>query len=71
MIRYHMHILYVLKSLPFADLQGLCKNTDIWEVALLGLCDRLGRTNPDRGKIEADIRFFIEKCNVSNKSMDL
>jgi putative nucleotidyltransferase with HDIG domain len=71
LIRYHMHILYVLKSLPFADLQGLCKNTDIWEVALLGLCDRLGRTNPDRGKIEADIRFFIEKCNVSNKRMDL
>ncbi len=63
LVRYHMHILYVLKGLPFADIKGMKQNTDINEVALLGLCDRLGRTNSDRAKEEEHIRVFIKKCN--------
>lgn len=61
LVRYHMQLLFVLKGLPFADISGIKRDTDIKEVALLALCDRLGRTNCDRAQ-EENIRLFIEKC---------
>ncbi|MDF2586253.1 MAG: putative domain HDIG-containing protein [Anaerocolumna sp.] len=63
LVRYHMHILYVLKDLPFGDIEGMKKNVDLDELALLGLCDRLGRLNLDREKEEDDIRHFLRKIN--------
>lgn len=62
LIKYHMHILYVIKKLPFADIKGMVQNTDINEVALLGLCDRLGRTNSNKNKEEKDIELFLKMC---------
>lgn len=47
LVRYHMHILYVTKDLPFGDIKGLKKQANINDVALLGWCDRMGRTNAD------------------------
>ncbi len=61
LIRYHMHILYVDKGLPFADVQGMKERTDVEEVALLGLCDRLGRLGADQAQEEANIRLFLQK----------
>ncbi len=61
LIRYHMHILYVDKGLPFADVRGMKKRTDVEEVALLGLCDRLGRLGADHAEEEANIRLFLQK----------
>ena len=43
LVRYHMHVLYVTGGLPFGDIAGMKRETDISEVALLGLCDRIGR----------------------------
>ncbi len=63
MVRYHMQILYVAKGLPFADIKGMKQCTDIGEIALIGLCDRLGRTNVDKEKEEENIRRFVERCN--------
>lgn len=63
LIRYHMQILFVVKGLPFADIQGMAKSTNLQEVALLGLCDRLGRGHPDRVKEEETIRIFLQKCH--------
>ncbi|MDD4772698.1 MAG: HDIG domain-containing protein [Eubacteriales bacterium] len=63
LIRYHMQILYVLRDLPFADIKGMDRSTDIREVALLGLCDRMGRTNSDRSKEQDNMRLFLKKCN--------
>ncbi len=62
LVRYHMHILFVSKNLPFADIRGMRRNTDLNQVALLGLCDRLGRINCDRKKEEANILSFLQKC---------
>ncbi len=62
LVQYHMQILFVIKNLPFADIRGMKRDTDINEVALLGLCDRLGRTNPDRLREEENIRLFLQKC---------
>lgn len=63
LIRYHMHILFVTRDLPFSDLKGLKQQTDIHEVALLGLCDRLGRTNANLAEEEKNIKLFLKKSN--------
>jgi len=62
LVRFHMHILYVVKNLPFADIGGMLRQTDIHEVALLGLCDRLGRTDALQTAEEEQVRFFIRHC---------
>ena len=64
LIRYHMHILYVDKGLPFADIRGMRAHTDVAELALLGLCDRLGRQGSDRAEEEENIRLFLQKTKA-------
>lgn len=59
LVRYHMHILFVVRDLPYADKKGLLRKTDVREVALLGYCDRMGRTNQDECKVREDIELFF------------
>lgn len=63
LVRYHMQILYVVKDLRFAEIKGMKAATDIDEVALLGLCDRLGRYNVDYEGEKESIEIFLKKCN--------
>ena len=66
MVRWHMQILFVTKGLPFADIRRMASEVSIDEIALLGLCDRLGRGNMTLDKKleeEKGIVIFIEKCN--------
>ena len=60
MVRYHMHMLYVLRKLPYADMTGLLKRVDIYDLALLCLCDRLGRTNADPIEEDKDYKEFLQ-----------
>jgi uncharacterized domain HDIG len=62
--RWHMQILYVVNNLPFADVKSMKKKIDIKEVALLGLCDRLGRLKANRSEEEVAVKTFLQKCNV-------
>lgn len=62
LIRYHMQILYVVNGLPFADIEGMKRNTDVHEVALLGLCDRIGRLNSNTKEEERHIKQFLKAC---------
>ena len=57
-----MQILFVVKDLPFADIEGLKLNTDIKELALLGLCNRIGRQGSDRTHEERNVDLFLQKC---------
>lgn len=66
LVRWHMQILHVVKGMPFADIKSMQEETDIYEVALLGFCDRMGRTNADIIKEKNNIRIFIEKCEQFN-----
>lgn len=68
LVRYHMQILFVVKKLPFADVEGMKRNTDVREVALLGLCDRLGRQGADRRQEQENIRTFLEECKSQSES---
>ena len=63
LVRWHMQILHVVKDMPFADIKAMAEETDINEVALLGFCDRMGRTKVDIAKEKNNIKIFLEKCN--------
>ena len=62
LIRWHMQILFVAKSMQFADIKNMLKETDTEEIALLGYCDRMGRLNADRKAENENLRIFMEKC---------
>ena len=58
-----MQILFVINDLPFAAIKELKQNSDIKEIALLGLCDRLGRTGANQLTEKDNVQLFIKKCN--------
>lgn len=60
LVYYHMHILFVVNRLPFGDIEGMKRNTDVSEVALLGLCDRLGRGKVNKTDEEKNIEIFLK-----------
>lgn len=60
LVRWHMQILYVAKSPSFAEIEKMKRQTDIRDVALLGLCDRLGRLGADREKEEDAVAAFLQ-----------
>ena len=65
LVRWHMQILFVVKELAFADLEGMTTEVTVNEMALLSLCDRLGRGNLTQEKIQEEcenIRIFLRKC---------
>ena len=61
--RHHMSYLYITKRLPFGDIKSMVENTDINDVALLTLCDRLGRgeiSEKNKKKIIDSLNEFIK-----------
>ncbi|KGO14866.1 HD domain-containing protein [Clostridium botulinum] len=66
LVRWHMQPLFVNKNLPFKDIESMVKEVSIKEIALISLCDRLGRGGMSEGKKEEEIKaidLFIEKCS--------
>jgi putative nucleotidyltransferase with HDIG domain len=64
LVRYHMQILYVVNNLPFQDIEGMKRHADVREIALLGLCDRLGRTGARAEDEEKQVQQFLRRCGV-------
>jgi len=67
LVRWHMQALFIVKDLPFADLEGMAAQADTDELALLVLADRLGRGQTKREEIEAEkqnVRIFVEKSSA-------
>jgi len=65
MVRWHMQALFVERQLPFADIPKMLSEVPLEEIALLSLCDRLGRGAMNEHKIQKEtenIRAFIQKC---------
>lgn len=58
LVKYHMHMLYILKDLPFSDKKGLVSSVNMNDIALLGRCDRLGRKAADRNKVMEEYSRF-------------
>lgn len=67
MVRWHMQILMVIKELPFADIKTMKQEVDLNEIALLAMCDRLGRGDATEEAVKEEkknIRLFLEKCRA-------
>ena len=70
MVRWHMQTLFVVKELPFANVKLMLSEVPLEEIALLSLCDRLGRGDMTEKKVQEEkenIRVFIEKCSEFQK----
>ncbi len=63
LVRYHMHMLYVLKELPYSDVKNMLNKVDIHEIALLCRCDRMGRTGAVREAEDEEYREFLSRLN--------
>jgi len=63
LVRWHMQILYISKSQQYADLTSMRFETNVNDVALLGLCDRLGRAGANRREEERAILRFLREVN--------
>jgi hypothetical protein len=63
LIRWHMQILFVVKSMQFADIGGMLREAEPEEVALLGYCDRMGRLGADRQAEKNNLEIFLSKCH--------
>lgn len=60
LVRWHMQILFVIKNLRFADVESMQKEANVHEIALLGLCDRLGRKGADKAMEQENVLDFLE-----------
>lgn len=61
LVRYHMHLLYVMKNLPFGDFEGLKTEVNKEDISYVFLSDRLGRgniTEEDKKQIEKEVDEF-------------
>lgn len=61
LVRYHMQVLFVVKNMRFADIEGMKENVDVKELALLGFCDRMGRGKVNYEEEEDISKTFLEK----------
>ncbi len=62
LVRWHMQILFVVRSMQFADIGNMLKEAGMDEIALLGYCDRMGRLNANRKAEIENLKRFKEKC---------
>ncbi|KYH36005.1 multifunctional CCA protein [Clostridium tepidiprofundi DSM 19306] len=60
LVRWHMQSLFVVKNMPYAEIENMLKDVEPREIALLTECDRLGRGG-----------LTEEKINSEKKSIDL
>ncbi|MEW8956173.1 HD domain-containing protein [Clostridium sp.] len=66
LVTYHMNPLFIVKNLPFSDIDGLVENTSLYELGLLSLSDRMGRggMNSDKRRETFDsIDEFLTKVS--------
>jgi len=67
LVRWHMQTLFVVKDMPFADVHTMLQQVKLEEVALLSLCDRLGRgkmTVEKETSERENIKQFIQKSQA-------
>lgn len=70
LVRWHMQTLFVVKDMAFADIKTMLQQVKLEEVALLSLCDRLGRGRMTSDKEEEErhnIETFIKKSQFQLK----
>lgn len=69
LVRWHMQLLFVTKNLPFANLKAMIREADVHDLALLGLCDRLGRKGADESEAKQNVLSFLEAVTAFQKNI--
>lgn len=65
MVRWHMQVLMVTKNLPYADIKSMVQEVPLYEIALLAMCDRMGRGVVTEEMLEEEkrqMKVFLDKC---------
>lgn len=63
-VRFHMHHIYILKDLPFSDIDKLINCRNYHDIVLLFVCDKLGRGNQKKEEklnVLNDITLILDK----------
>ena len=67
LVKYHMHHLFIIKNLPYGDVNGLIKDVDINDMSLLFMSDRLGRLQKTYEERSKEILDVLEILDILNK----
>ena len=65
LVRWHMQPFFIVRNMPFSDIDSMVNQADYNEVALLSFCDRMGRGDTSEKKIkleEQNMSRFLQKC---------
>jgi putative nucleotidyltransferase with HDIG domain len=62
LVRWHMQMLFVVKQRNRSSIKRMAERVDINEIALLGYCDRMGRTNADKQNECRSVKEFLKMC---------
>lgn len=64
LVRYHMHLLFIMNKLPYVDIKGMKKEANLHDLSYVFLSDRLGRGGMDKEeieKVEKEVESFRNK----------
>lgn len=66
LVRWHMQPLFFSKNVKGQNFKKMLSETNVNDISMLCLCDRLGRKDIDRNKAVNVVEQFKEKClNIS------
>lgn len=71
LVRHHMIYLYLNKNLPFGDIDDMIKNTNIIDLVLLTLSDRLGRGEISKSKKDEIVKSLEEFIRIVERKKDI
>ena len=64
LVRYHMHLLFIMNKLPYGDIKGMKKEANLHDLSYVFLSDRLGRGGMNKEeieKVENEVDLFRKK----------
>ena len=64
LVRFHMHHLYIIKNLPYAKTKEMIKETNLNDIILLFISDRMGRGNFEKHKKEEEINDIKKVISI-------
>ena len=64
LLRFHMHHLYIIKNLPYAKTKEMIKETNLNDIILLFISDRMGRGNFEKHKKEEEINDIKKVISI-------
>lgn len=63
LVKFHMHHIYILKNLPFGNIEKLIETNNVNDIVMLFLCDKLGRggqNNEDKKRVFEEVLSILD-----------